>query len=104
MRRPSILISFVKYTDANLKAKGYYIFQSMTNNPVFANPIPALIDVQTALNDYSTALLDAGSLDRNAVAQKNQTRATLEGLLRQLGLYVMIAADGNAADLTSSGY
>jgi hypothetical protein len=104
MRKPRILINFGSYTDANLKKKADFILQSMTGSAVFTNPIPTLAVVQAAIDAYSAALVNAATSDRNAVAVKNECRATLIGLLKQLGMYVMIVANGNITDLTSSGF
>lgn len=104
MKTQKISISFTTYTDANLLTKSEFILQSMTNNPAFANPVPPLTDLQTAVNDYSTALTNAATLDRNAVSIKNDKRAALEAILKQLGMYVMYVANGDVTILVSSGF
>jgi Fibronectin type III domain len=104
MKTQKINLSFSKYTDAEFENKVAYILTSMTANPAFPTPIPALADVQTALTKYSADLVAAATLDRVAVANKNQSRAQLELLVKQLGMYVMYIANGDAAILTSSGF
>ena len=104
MRLQKISVSFSHYSDANLKAKADFILQSMTGNAAFVAPIPTLADLQTAITNFGDALTTAATLDRNAVAQKNQCREILEGILSQLGMYVMFIANGDVAILISSGY
>ncbi len=76
----------------------------MTNNPSFPSPIPTLADVQEATGAYAEALNAAASLGRVAVAEKKAARATLQGLLAQLGTYVMFVANGDEARPATSGY
>jgi hypothetical protein len=104
MKFPKIQLSFASYTDADFLQKSQYIVTSMTNNPSFPSPIPTLADVQEATGAYAEALNAAASLGRVAVAEKNAARATLEGLLAQLGMYVMFVANGDEAILATSGY
>lgn len=102
--KPKILTNLGKYADANLKDKAIYITSSMAENPFFTSPIPSITEVQGAVTAYSTALDAAAGLDRVKVAEKNQARKVLLGLLTQLGLYVMSVANGDAYMLTSSGF
>lgn len=104
MMKPRILISFTNYTDADLKEKAGYILTSMTKNPNFKTPVPAIAEVSAALDKYSAALIAAASLDRVMVAEKNKSRKALVSLLTQLGMYVMFVANGDAFVLVSSGY
>jgi hypothetical protein len=104
MKNPRLQLSFTTYSDTNFLNKGKLIVTSMTNNPAFTNPIPTLAEVQAALDTYSNNLTLAAQLGRLNVAEKNQSRATLEQLLSQLGLYVMFIANGDEAILVSSGF
>ena len=104
MKIQRLQLSFRKFPDSNFLTKGVLIVTSMTNNPAFPSPIPTLADVQNALDKYSSDLNAAGSLGRVNVADKNQSRAILEQLLFQLGLYVMFIANGDVAILASSGF
>ena len=104
MKTQKINLSFYAYSDADFENKVAHILNSMTNNPAFPTPIPALADVQAALTQYSADLTAAATLDRVAIAKKNQSRAELELLVKQLGMYVMFIANGDVAILTSSGF
>lgn len=104
MKTPKINLGFYGYTDADFENKVAHILNSMTGNPAFPTPIPALADVQAALNKYREDLIAAATLDRVAIAKKNQSRAELELLVKQLGMYVMFIAREDVAILTSSGF
>lgn len=104
MKAQKINLSFSGYTDADFENKVAHILNSITGNSSFPAPIPALADVQAALTKYSADLIAAATLDRVAVAKKNQSRAELELLVAQLGMYVMFVANGDVAILTSSGF
>lgn len=98
------LINFRRYTDSDQETMAESILQSMDGNANFPSPTPALPDVQTLLNAYSTSLVNAATRDRNKVAQKNSDRAALEASLTSLGNYVNAVCNGNLLMLTSSGF
>ena len=99
-----ISTSFTRYSDANFEQKAQHILDSMKKNAAFATPTPTLTVYEDAVNRYSTALVAAATLDRTAVAEKNEARRQLETLSTQLGTYVMNVSNGNAKMLTSSGF
>lgn len=104
MKNSKISVSFTKFSDADILTKSEHILQSMTGNVSFPNPIPTLAELQTAIDAYSVALTNAKGLGKVPVAIKNQTRAVLEQLLFQLGMFVMYVANGDETILITSGY
>ena len=104
MRIQKISLSFTRYRDAEFQKKATFILNSMLNNIQFVDPVPTLAELQAAVTSYTDALNAASGMGRNDVAQKNKCREELEGLLSQLGMYVMFIANGDAAILTSSGF
>lgn len=104
MNERKINLSFGKYTDANFENKGSHIVASMTDNPYFEDPSPAITVLQAAQVRYSSALVAAANLGRNEVAEKNASRFDFEQLLAALGMYVMNVARGNEQQLISSGF
>ena len=104
MRNPKIILNYTSLSDADFEGKGTFILTSMTGNPHFPDPVPTLVEVQAAVTNYSDALNAAAGLGRNNVALKNKCRNELQGLLTQLGMYVMLVANGDVAILTSSGF
>jgi hypothetical protein len=105
MKNPTISLGFSTYTDENFSLFTENIIQSMTGNPNFTTPVPALTDVQTALDDFNaklTAVYQRGT--KEAYAAKNQSRKTLEGIVKQLALYVITTCAGDEVKMLSSGY
>ena len=96
--------SFTSLSDGNLESKTHEIITSMTGNPNFPNPIPALADITAAATAYTTALSKAGTGNRIDVADKNAKRDVLIGQLRILCYSVNSIANGDAAMILSSGF
>lgn len=99
-----IRLSFLKFTDVNLKKKCEFIYNSLNLNPNFSTLAALLAIVKVMLDKYSADLAAAATGDRNAVAQKNKDRVELEEILKQLGLAVMAEAKGDVPMLVSSGF
>ncbi len=97
-------IGFKKYSDAKFEQKASDIFNSMDKNVNFPSPEPVATLVQDAVLRYTAALLAASSLDRNSVAEKNESRRSLQDMLVQWAIYVTFVAKGNVKLLTSSGF
>lgn len=104
MRIQKLTLNFSRLTDAAFENKAKHILASMTANPNFTDPIPTLAELQTAITNYSNAMVAAAELGKNNVATKNKYRTELELLLYQLGMYVMFIANGDVTILISSGY
>jgi len=71
------------------------IVTSMTNNPHFPAPVPALTAVSGAISDLQVAETAALARTKGAVATRNAKRTTLVSLLKQLLAYVQGIADGS---------
>lgn len=91
-------------SDAQLVTNAETIVTSMTNNPVYPTPLPALAGITTAINDFSTAIANAANGGKDLTAIKNAKRAALSALLKELASYVTVACKGDMADLLSSGF
>lgn len=98
------LIGLSKFTDASIVPFVEFILVSLTGNAFFPSPFPVLETVQDVLTDYKAALIEAGSRDRNKIAVKNQLRAQLNDLVKQLGYYVNNIANGDYTMIVSSGF
>ena len=99
-----IILSFGTYTDVNFLYKAQKIYDSLNGNTNFVNLVPSLPDVQAAISKYSDDLQAASTGLKAAIAQKNQSRAILEAILRQLGMSIMTEANGDEAKLATTGY
>ena len=89
--------------DAKLIVATGHLVDSMTGNTNYPAPVPALATIVAARNNYVTAV---NALDRSraSILLRNQTRAALVALLRDLALYVQHTCAGNEAVLLTSGY
>jgi hypothetical protein len=76
----------------------------MAGNSSFPTPAPSLAQVQTALNDYTTALAKAQQGSTYDKALKNQKKEELITLLHNLGNYVLFTASGDDLVARSSGF
>ncbi len=96
---------FDRLTPANLIAKARFIISEMTDNVnYFPSPEPALADVKAAVDTFEEAAQAAENRDRVAIAYRNEIRDGLVSMLRQLGSYVNLQANGNRTIALSSGF
>ena len=101
--KPSI--SFLtKDNDAHLLTSTAGIITAMTGNPGYPTAAPPLVDVAAASQVFSTAVSNAVDGGVTLTAIKNEKRAVLVALLRQLASYVQVTANGDLAVLLSSGF
>jgi hypothetical protein len=84
------------------------VVKSMTANPLFPTPVPSLVTVTTATDDLAAAETATLSRTKGAVATRNEKRAALVLLVKQLGHYVQTVADaspdGGASVIASAGF
>jgi hypothetical protein len=80
------------------------ILDSLKDNAQFPNPTPGLADLEKALNEFSTALSNAGGFDRELVAIKDNKQAILRQMLTELAYYVTQICKGDKAILLGSGF
>src|SRR5665213_1775452 len=101
--KPSI--SFLTYDgDPQLNTDTNTILTDMTGNLSYPAPIPALAAVKSALDDFATACANAAGGGVTLTSIKNDKRAALAALLRQLASYVQVACNGDLTVLLSSGF
>ena len=80
------------------------ILTDMTGNASYPTPAPALAAVTTALNEFITALANAADGGITLTSIKNDKRAALVALLRNLANYVQVTCNGDLTVLLSSGF
>jgi hypothetical protein len=90
-------------TDAELIVDSGRVISSMTGNASYPNPNPTLAVVGTGRTNFITSVnaLDGSG---SATVARDQKRAVLVGLLRELALYVQQACGGDLVVLLSSGF
>lgn len=80
------------------------ILDSLKENTYFPNPTPVLAEIENALEEFVTALSNAGGFDREKVAIKDGKQANLRQMLTELAYYVTQICKGDKAMLLSSGF
>jgi hypothetical protein len=102
--RAKVAISFIgTSTDTELLTISGRIVAGLTGNASFSAPLPTLATLTAACSAYVAAVnaFDRGSA---SVAARNQTRAALGQVLRDLALYVQHTSQGDRVKLISSGF
>jgi hypothetical protein len=102
--RNVILSTYKLLRDSDTITQGYRIVEKMENNPVFADPPPALAETKKLLPELQSAVGDAKGRDVEAVALKNKLKAQLLSLLVVLAEYVTATSKGDRLQLLSSGF
>ena len=98
------IYNFKNLSDTQLDTEAENVLTKMTDNTSFPDPIPDLTVLETDLEAYRTALVEAALNDRHKVEVKNQQREQLERTLRRLALYVEQVADNDRAAILSAGF
>ncbi len=80
------------------------IVTALTGNTSYTTPKPTLAAVTTAKVAFVTAMADAADGGITLTAIKNDQRAALVALLRQLASYVQVTCNGDLTVLLSSGF
>jgi hypothetical protein len=81
------------------------ILLALANNvAIYATPSPALPEIQTALDNFSTSVAATADGGPSATSKKNNLRLIVAGLLRQLASYVTVACKGDMTNLLLSGF
>ena len=100
LKLPTKVADFIAYATG--------VVHAMTNNPVFPTPVPALSAFSAAVSDLQAAETMALTKATGAVAARNDKRAVVVSLLRQLAAYVQAIADATpengATIIQSAGF
>jgi len=104
MTRISVDFSKNRFSDAGLYTFSGVVLNGMTNNPHFEQTIPPLDAISLAREDYSAALIQSQNGTKYDTAVKKSKRAVLEALMNQLGRYVQLVCNGNAAMIATTGF
>jgi Fibronectin type III domain len=98
-------ISFVLTdSDIELISDVTNIITGMTGNASYPAPSPTLPAVAAALNAFSTAYSDASGGGVALTSAKNDRRADLVALIRELASYVQVTCKGDLTVLLTSGF
>ena len=98
-------VSFLTtYSDARLFAQTNCILLRTTDSPAYPDAVPLLVKVAAANKAFFSAMSAAADGGRTLTAMKNNRRAELVLLLRQLASLVQTACQGDLTVLLSSGF
>jgi hypothetical protein len=86
LKMPAKVADFIAYATG--------VAHAMTNNPAFPTPVPALSALSAAVSDLQAAETLALTRAKGTATARNDKRAVVVSLLRQLGGYVQAIADG----------
>lgn len=104
MKQLVILNGFDRQPNPYLLVRSRFIQGNMTGNTNFPTPSPSLADLNATINSFDAAVQVAESGDRQAIAVRNQIRATLINQLHLLANYVLFTSAGNEVVAQSSGF
>ena len=93
----------IRASDADLIVACQGILNGMAGNAAYPAPVPKLADINTTYHGFIAAV-DAAKDSRRMIVVRNQQRAALCGLLRDLSHYVQVACNGDRATLLGSGF
>ena len=80
------------------------IVQALTNNATYPTPTPTLAAVGMGLQTFNDALAAAVGGGVALTLAKNDARAALVALLRELASYVQLTCNGDRTKLLTSGF
>ncbi|MCZ4410515.1 fibronectin type III domain-containing protein [Cryomorphaceae bacterium 1068] len=80
------------------------VLKNMDGNANFPTPTPALADVTTKLDEFEDLALQAQFRDGRAILYRNKAGDELKDMLRTLGAYVSMVAEGDASIIVSAGF
>jgi hypothetical protein len=102
--KKKIISSFIYCRDGELIKITRRILDSMKQSANFPNAGPLLELIEKALLDYIVALSAAGGRDRVLASIKDDKKAILQQLLKELAYYVTQTAKGDKSLLLASGF
>lgn len=103
MRR-KIKLAITGLNATKLVEKSFRIISMMTGNASFPTPTPSLADLTAATEALATASVPASGGDRHAILLRKDQEVVVANMLRTLGAYVTVEANGDGAVITSSGF
>jgi hypothetical protein len=99
-----ISLAFIQSPDYTLDATVENVITKMTGNATYPTPDPALTVITPSLEAFKTALTNMNQGGTATTLARDEARAALIALLRQLVLYIEKTANGDPVKLLSSGF
>lgn len=106
MSKVKVITNFSKsrYSDSELSPATQHILYAFKDNPYFPNPKPTIEEVQTAHDDFVTALDKAEKGTKVDTLNKNNARWALEDYMNKLGTFVQLNCEDDEARVLSTGF
>lgn len=101
---PKISLAFLRLPDDPFENFAETIHADLYSVSAFSTAPVTAADLQTGITAFSTALIAQATGGKETTVIKNQRRAELAELLKQLAYYVQMACQGDLAVLLSSGF
>ena len=99
-----VTTTFKQGSDASLSTIARRVVNNVKSDNRFSSLVDSITTVEKALNEYDTALSDAGGGERALIAVKNSKRAVLRSLLADLAISVQQLSKGDESIILSSGF
>lgn len=99
-----VSLDFAHATDTGLDDFANGVHDHMDGNPTYPTPPVTMAALATAITDYSDAVAAAADGGPTSTAAKNNARAALIAILRQLASYVDDNHGNDMEKLLSSGF
>ena len=104
MNHLRVLLGFTHAPDHTLEEVTLAVLENLYGNPAYPDPPVTKPALQTALGNFTAAIAAQAQGGTAATADKENKRAVLVDLLRQLASYVQEKCGNNLATLLSSGF
>lgn len=99
-----VSLHFAELSDTELDNFAQGVIAALTGNATYPTPPVTLANLQAAVDDYTAKMAAAQTGGVSDTAAKNNSRNTLNGLLRKVAAYVQMMCDEDPALLLSSGF
>jgi hypothetical protein len=99
-----VSLAFARLPDKELDNFTLNVKNMMTGNAAYPTPPVTLANLETQRGNFEQAIAAAASGGPPDTAAKNDSRANLLGMLRQIAGYVQITCNNDMATLLSSGF
>lgn len=104
MRKAKVITGFTRYNETELISLATVIVEKMTENADFPDPTPSIQQISKDLKEFTALIEKCVEGTRKDTINKNNKKAELILKLSNLGSYINVTANGDAAKLGGTGY
>src|SRR5947207_3533814 len=99
-----VSLGFAELSDTELDNFAQGVIEALTGNATYPTPPVTLANLQAAVGDYTAKMAAAQTGGPSDTAAKNNSRNTLEEMLRKVAAYVQMMCNEDPALLLGSGF